>query len=464
MQTPFTNLTFCIRTFGCQMNKHDSERISGMLEGLGALAVESIEEADIVAFMTCCVREAADTRLYGQVASLKNVPLRAGSPLSKRIVAVGGCIGQRDGELLVEKLPHLDVVFGTHNLASLPRLLQAAVEEGGHQVEVLDAARSFPTELPTSREHDWAAWLPITIGCNNFCTYCIVPYVRGREKSRPLEDIVEEAERYVAAGVKEITLLGQNVNSYGRDLYGSPRFAAVLDALDATGVERLRFATSHPKDLTDEVIGKFASLRSLMPALHLPVQSGSDAVLAAMNRRYTRDHYRALVAKLRDAAGDIALSTDVIVGFPGETAKDFEDTCRLVDEVGYHQVFTFIYSKREGTPAASMDDDTPREAIQARFDRLVDIVQKRAFEANQRDLGATVEVLVEGASKRDGALLSGRSPKNQTVHAPLPAGVSAERLAGSIVRVRVDEAKTWYLAGRLLDPPDAPANGAAHAS
>lgn len=451
MQTPFTNLTFCIRTFGCQMNKHDSERIAGMLEGLGALPVEAIEDADIVAFMTCCVREAADTRLYGQVASLKNVPLRTGSPLAKRIVAVGGCIGQRDGGKLVEELPHLDVVFGTHNLGSLPRLIEAAIMEGGHQVEVLDAASSFPTELPTAREHDWAAWLPITIGCNNFCSYCIVPYVRGREKSRPLEDIVAEAERYVAAGVKEITLLGQNVNSYGRDLYGSPRFDAVLDALDATGVERLRFATSHPKDLTDGVIERFAKLRSLMPALHLPVQSGSDAVLAAMNRRYTRAHYLDLVRKLRAACPGIALSTDVIVGFPGETAKDFEDTFRLVDEVGYHQVFTFIYSKREGTPAAKMEDSTPREVVQERFDRLVDLVQTRAFEANQADLGSVVDVLVEGASKRDGGLLAGKSPKNQTVHAPVSSGSTAEELAGSIVPVRIDEARTWYLAGEVVD-------------
>ena len=413
MQTPFTNLTFCIRTFGCQMNKHDSERIAGMLEGLGALPVEAIEDADIVAFMTCCVREAADTRLYGQVASLKNVPLRTGSPLAKRIVAVGGCIGQRDGEKLVEELPHLDVVFGTHNLGSLPRLIEAAVEEGGHQVEVLDAASSFPTELPTAREHDWAAWLPITIGCNNFCSYCIVPY--------------------------------------GRDLYGAPRFDAVLDALDATGVERLRFATSHPKDLTDGVIERFAKLRSLMPALHLPVQSGSDAVLAAMNRRYTRAHYLDLVRKLRAACPGIALSTDVIVGFPGETAKDFEDTFRLVDEVGYHQVFTFIYSKREGTPAAKMEDSTPREVVQERFDRLVDLVQTRAFEANQADLGSVVDVLVEGASKRDGGLLAGKSPKNQTVHAPVPSGSTAEALAGSIVPVRIDEARTWYLAGEVVD-------------
>lgn len=450
MHTSLMNMTFCVRTFGCQMNKHDSERISGMLEALGALMVDTVEQADILIYMTCCVREAADTRLYGQVASMKNVPLRPGTPLSKRIIAVGGCIGQRDGEELTRKLPHLDVVFGTHNLASLPRLLEGVIADGGHQVEVLDASSSFPTELPTAREHSWAAWLPITIGCNNFCSYCIVPYVRGREKSRPLEDIVAEAERYVASGVKEITLLGQNVNSYGRDLYGSPRFAQVLDALDKTGIERLRFATSHPKDLSDEVISKFGNLRSLMPALHLPVQSGSDAVLAAMNRRYTVEHYRQLVGKLRDACPDIALSTDIIVGFPGETQKDFDDTARLVDEVGYHQVFTFIYSKREGTPAAKIVDNTPHEVIQNRFDELVEIVQKHAFELNQTDLGTTVDVLVEGVSKRDENLLSGKSPKNQTVHAPIPAGKTIDDLCGRIVPVSVTEAKTWYLSGDVV--------------
>ena len=450
MHTSLMNMTFCVRTFGCQMNKHDSERISGMLEALGALMVDTVEQADILIYMTCCVREAADTRLYGQVASMKNVPLRPGTPLSKRIIAVGGCIGQRDGEELTRKLPHLDVVFGTHNLASLPRLLEGVITDGGHQVEVLDASSSFPTELPTAREHSWAAWLPITIGCNNFCSYCIVPYVRGREKSRPLEDIVAEAERYVASGVKEITLLGQNVNSYGRDLYGSPRFAQVLDALDKTGIERLRFATSHPKDLSDEVISKFGNLRSLMPALHLPVQSGSDAVLAAMNRRYTVEHYRQLVGKLRDVCPDIALSTDVIVGFPGETQKDFDDTARLVDEVGYHQVFTFIYSKREGTPAAKIVDNTPHEVIQNRFDELVEIVQKHAFELNQADLGTTVDVLVEGVSKRDENLLSGKSPKNQTVHAPIPVGKTIDDLCGRIVPVSVTEAKTWYLSGDVV--------------
>ncbi|MCI9261025.1 tRNA (N6-isopentenyl adenosine(37)-C2)-methylthiotransferase MiaB [uncultured Adlercreutzia sp.] len=451
MSSVFEGATFCIHTFGCQMNKHDSERVAGMLEGLGALPVDTIEEADIVAFMTCCVREAADTRLYGQVASMKNIPVRDGSSFSKRLIAVGGCIGQRDGEKLTEQLPHLDVVFGTHNLGSLPGLLTAAAQEGGHRVEVLDAAEDFSSSLPTDREQDWAAWLPITVGCNNFCTYCIVPYVRGREKSRALEDIAQEAQSYVDAGVKEITLLGQNVNSYGRDLYGAPRFADVLDAVDATGIERLRFATSHPKDLTDEVIARFGTLRSLMPALHLPVQSGSNRILKAMNRRYTREHYLELIEKLRAVVPDIALSTDIIVGFPGETEEDFMETYRLVEEVGYHQVFTFIYSKREGTPAAEMEDDTPREVIQDRFDRLVDLVQRKAFEANQSEQGRTVPVLVEGTSKRDDGILAGRSPKNQTVHAPLPLGVAIDDLIGTTVPVTIDEARTWYLAGTVAD-------------
>lgn len=450
MQHTFSNTTFCIRTFGCQMNKHDSERICGMLEGLGSLQVDSYEEADMVIFMTCCVREAADVRLMGQVASMKNLPIRKGSKLSKRLIAVGGCIGQRDGEKLTDRLSHLDVVFGTHNLRSLPTLLEAALEQGGHHVEVLESADSFPTDLPTTREHSWAAWLPITIGCNNFCSYCIVPYVRGREKSRSIEEVVAEAQEYVAVGVREITLLGQNVNSYGRDLYGSPRFANLLDALNDTGIARLRFATSHPKDLTDEVIERFGSLSSLMPALHLPVQSGSNAILKAMNRNYTREHYLELIAKLRSVCPGIALSSDIIVGFPGETEQDFEETYRLVEQVGYNQVFTFIYSKREGTPAAKLPDDTPHEVIQERFDRLVELVQKKAWESNQGEAGKTIDVLVEGTSKRDQAMLSGKSPKNQTVHARLPEGITADELAGTIVSVKVDQAKTWYLSGTVV--------------
>ncbi|MEG1516738.1 MAG: tRNA (N6-isopentenyl adenosine(37)-C2)-methylthiotransferase MiaB [Raoultibacter sp.] len=450
MQYPLLEKTFCVRTFGCQMNKHDSERICGTLEALGALPVETYEDADIVIFMTCCVREAADVRLMGQVASLKNLPLRTKAPVSKRIIAVGGCIGQRDGEKLVEALPHLDVVFGTHNLASLPHLLESALEEGGHHVEVREESTDFPTDLPSDREHEWSAWLPITIGCNNFCTYCIVPYVRGREKSRPLEDIAAEAQALVASGVKEITLLGQNVNSYGRDLYGQSRFANVLDAVHESGIARIRFATSHPKDLSDEVIERFATLPNLMPALHLPVQSGSNRILQAMNRGYTREHYLALIEKIRAACPGIALSSDIIVGFPGETEQDFQDTYDLVKQVGYGQVFTFIYSKREGTPAANMHDDTPHAVIQARFDRLLALVQEMAWKQNQAEQDCVVEVLVEGASKRDPHVLSGRSPKNQTVHAPVPESISPNRMAGTLVSVRVSEAKTWYLTGDIV--------------
>ena len=446
----FMGLTFHVQTFGCQMNKHDSERVTGMLESLGSSCVETIEDADVVVFMTCCVREAADVRLLGQVASMKNVPLRKGSPLEKRIIAVGGCIGQRDGDKLFGELPHLDVVFGTNNLASLPGMLKGVLEGDRHVVETLEESESFPTDLPITRENSWAAWLPITIGCNNFCTYCIVPYVRGREKSRTLEDIVDEAKRYVSAGVKEITLLGQNVNSYGRDLYGKPRFADVLEAVADTGIERLRFATSHPKDLTDEVIAKFGTLDALMPALHLPAQSGSDAILKAMHRSYTVEHYLGLIEKLRAVKPGISLSTDIIVGFPGETEQDFMGTYRLVEEVGYSQVFTFIYSKREGTPAASYFDDTPREVIQERFDRLREVVERGAYDFNQAQKGHVVDVLIEGASKKDSRIATGHSPENINVHAPIPEGAVLEDLVGRIVPVKIEEARTWYLRGTMV--------------
>lgn len=444
--------TYHVIVYGCQMNKHDGERIAGMLDSLGATRVETIEESDIVVFVTCCVREAADVRLMGQAASLKNVPLRENAPVSKRLVAIGGCIGQRDSGELLEKLKHIDVVFGTFNLASLPRLLEQSLLTGEPMVEVLDSADEFPTSLPSQREHAWAAWLPISIGCNNFCTYCIVPHVRGREKSRPIEDVVRDAENYIADGVKEITLLGQNVNSYGRDLYGEPRFAELLRRISATGVERIRFATSHPKDLNDDVIHAFAELDNLMPALHLPVQSGSNRILKAMNRRYTREHYLNIVKRIREVCPNIALSTDVIVGFPGETEEDFQLTYDLIEEVGYHQVFTFIYSPREGTPAAKMmlEDDTPREVIQERFQRLVDLVQEGAYAANQSESGETIQVLVEGSSRRDESMLTGRSPKNQTVHAKIPEGMDIESLKGEFVTVKVNEAKTWYLSGEVI--------------
>ena len=447
MHTPFTNLTFCIRTFGCQMNKHDSERIAGMLEGMGALQVDAIEDADIVAFMTCCVREAADTRLYGQVASLKNVPLRAGTPLSKRIVAVGGCIGQRDGEKLVDELKHLDVVFGTHNLGSLPRLLEAALEEGGHQVEVLDAASSFPTELPTAREHEWAAWLPITIGCNNFCSYCIVPYVRGRERSRAPEDIIREIEELVKNGVVEIMLLGQNVNSYGKNLESPITFAELLRRVERIeGLKRIRFMTSHPKDLSDELIEVMASSKKICRHLHLPLQSGSSEILKKMNRHYTKEQYLELTERIRKAVPDISLTTDIIVGFPGETEEDFEETLEVVRKVRYDSAFTFIYSKRTGTPAAAMENQVPEEVVKERFDRLLAEVQAISAQVCGRDVHTVQEVLVEEPDSHVEGLVTGRMSNNTIVHFP-----GGKELIGKIVKVYLKESKGFYYMGSLVD-------------
>jgi tRNA-2-methylthio-N6-dimethylallyladenosine synthase len=437
--------TYLIRTFGCQMNKHDSERVAGMLAEQGLTPVETAEEADVVVFMTCCVRENADERLRGQVHSLKSV--KAGRP--GQLIAVGGCIGQRDGETLLRQIPHIDVVFGTHNIAHLPALLDSAQRQRLPQVEVLSESSDFSSDLPTEREHPWHAWVPITVGCNNFCTYCIVPYVRGRERSRSVEDIVKEVEGLVSEGVLEVTLLGQNVNSYGRDLYGEERFAEILRAVAATGVPRIRFATSHPKDLSPDTIAAMVEVPAVMPYLHLPVQSGSDSILKAMNRHYTKASYLDLIGKIRAAVPGLALSTDVIVGFPGETDEDFENTLDVMRAGRFDQAFTFIYSPRDGTPAARMEARVPREVSQKRFDRLVEIVQRSALDNSTGYVGTVQPVLFESVSKRDESMLAGRAPSNRMVHVRVPAGHHAEEYTGRILDVEIEEAQTWFLSGRL---------------
>ena len=444
--------TYYVRTFGCQMNLHDSERVAGVLDQCGCICVDDPDEADIVVFMTCCVREKADQHLYGQASAMVSAPT---PPSGRRVVAIGGCIAQRDGERIREHVACADVVFGTSAISSLPGLLADAFAGDGSRAEVdtVEEGRSFSTDLPSHRASAFHAWVPIMTGCNNFCTYCIVPYVRGREKSRTMESVVAEVERLVADGVREVTLLGQNVNSYGRNIYGEPRFAELLRRVAATGVERIRFTSSNPKDLSDETIRAMAELDAVMPHLHLAVQSGSTRVLKAMNRSYTREEYLALVARLREAMPELALSTDIIVGFPGETEEDFQDTLSLVREAAFSSAFTFIYSRRPGTPAAKMPDDTPREVIQDRFDRLAALVADQAHEANQADLGGLVSVLVEGVSKRDGDVLVGHSEKNQTVHFLLPEGRSVDDYVGSIVDVRVEEARTWYLRGSVEGEP-----------
>lgn len=438
--------TYHVRTFGCQMNKHDSERMAGLLEAEGLTRAETPDTADVVVFNTCCVREHADERLYGQVASLKSLKT-GGRP--GPLIAVGGCIGQRDGEALLRRLPHVDVVFGTHNVSHLPALLDTAARVRGSVVEILDESADFASDLPGRREHPWHAWVPITVGCDNFCSYCIVPHVRGRERSRPFEEVVAECERLAGEGVLEITLLGQNVNSYGRDLYGAPRFAELLGAAAGSGVPWVRFLTSHPKDLSAGTIAAMAAAPEVCRYLHLPVQSGSDRVLEAMNRRYTQADYLALVSRLYDAMPDLALSTDVIVGFPGETELDFEQTLRVVGTARFDQAFTFIYSPREGTPAASLPDRVPPAEARDRFDRLVAAVQASALAKNLPYAGTTQRVLIEGPSKRDSGMLVGRTATNKVVHAPLPEGAASDALAGTFAEVEIEEAQTWFLLGRL---------------
>jgi tRNA-2-methylthio-N6-dimethylallyladenosine synthase len=438
--------TYFVRTFGCQMNKHDSERIAGLLETqLGLTPTQTPEQADVVVFNTCAVREGAEERLRGHVSSLKAAKRENPDVL----IAGGGCIGQRAGEMLLSSLPHVDVVFGTHNIERLPELLETAATSRLPQIETLERGVVFASDLPSHREHPWHAWLPITVGCDNFCTYCIVPYVRGRERSRSREDIVAEAERLVADGVVEITLLGQNVNSYGRDRYGEPRFAEVLRAVAATGIRRLRFVTSHPKDLSDDTIAVMAAEPAICRSLHLPVQSGSTRLLGAMNRRYTKEQYLALVDRLYAAMPDLSLSTDVIVGFPGETDADFAETMEVVGHCRYDQAFTFLYSAREGTPAARLSDTVPADIAQERFDRLVTAIQASAHRKNQALIGSVQEILIEGGSRRDSSVITGRTAGNKVVHTAAPDSVTPTSLAGRFATVRIEEAQTWFLTGAI---------------
>lgn len=443
--------TYFVRPFGCQMNMHDAERVCGLLEAQGCIQASNIETADIVVFMTCCVRENADDRLYGQASSLGKLRAPASG---KRIVAVGGCLAQRDGQTIRKHAKNVNVVFGTQTISRLPELIVEALHDTNNELhmDIEGDPMSFSTELPSKRESKYQAWVPIMTGCNNFCSYCIVPYVRGREHSRELEDVVAECQRLVDDGVREITLLGQNVNSYGQDRYGSLRFAELLEKVAETGIDRIRFTSSHPKDLSDETIEAMAKLDSVVPHLHLAVQSGSTRILKAMNRKYTREQYIELARRIKTAMPNISLTTDIIVGFPGETEEDFLETMSLVDEVDFDSAYTFIYSAREGTPAAKMQQNATHEEIQDRYERLLSLIQKHSLEANQRTLNQTVEVLVEGASKQNEAVLVGHSAKNQTVHFA-PAGYTTDELVGKLCDVKVNTAKTWYLQGDLVGEP-----------
>jgi tRNA-2-methylthio-N6-dimethylallyladenosine synthase len=430
--------TYFITTYGCQMNEHDSERLAGMLEAEGYDKATSPDEASVVLFNTCCIREKADTRLYGQLGHIKAIKDRR--PDLK--IVVGGCLAQKDQALIQQKAPYVDVVLGTHNLASLPRLLRAS--EDGPSFEILEQTEVFPSALPARRSSPWHAWVSISIGCNNSCTFCIVPAVRGKEVSRRVGDIAHEVHGLVDDGVVEVTLLGQNVNSYGRDLDGSPMFAHLLRELDRIpGLERVRFTSPHPKDFKADTVAAMAECRSVCEHIHLPVQAGSDAVLKRMKRAYSRTKYLEKLQMVRDAIPDVAVTTDIIVGFPGETEAEFDDTMSLVVEARYDAAYTFQYSSRPMTEAADLPGHLPKEIVQERFDRLAALQTEISHDQNRKLVGTTQEVLVEGSSKKDNGKLTGRTRTNKLVHFGDDGSTT-----GSLRMVAITDAHPHFLEGR----------------
>ena len=439
---------FHIRTFGCQMNDHDSERIAGLLVADGMEPTDDPEQADVVVLNTCCIRENADNKLYGHLGRLR--ALKAARPDLQ--IAVGGCLAQKDRDLIVERAGHVDVVFGTHNLASAPGLLERARLEGPI-VEILEEHEAYPSALPARRDVDHSAWVTIQIGCDNSCAFCIVPSVRGKEVSRRLGDVVHEVEELAADGVREVTLLGQNVNSYGRDLGAGqyrPRFADLLRAVDAVdGIDRIRFTSPHPKDLRPETITAMAECAAVCEHLHLPLQAGSDRTLARMHRGYTATRYLERLAAARDAVPDLAVTTDIIVGFPGETDDDFEETLAVVDEAAFDAAFTFVFSPRPGTAAAEMVDQfVPREVAAARMERLLAVVEGHALTHHEARIGRIEDVLVDGPSKKDAGVLAGRTRQNKLVHF---TGDGIDIVAGSRAEIRITGAAPHWLRGELVD-------------
>jgi tRNA-2-methylthio-N6-dimethylallyladenosine synthase len=416
--------SYFIRTFGCQMNEHDSGRAAGLLEAAGYRRASSERDAELVLLNTCAVRENADNRLYGTLGHLKGLKDERQAAGDDLTIVVGGCLAQKDGDTVADRAPWVDVVYGTHNLGALPQLLAQADSASLPVVELVEQLETFPSALPAKREVRHHAWVAISVGCDNSCTFCIVPSLRGGEASRTMGDIVAEVQGLVADGVVEVTLLGQNVNSYGRDLAGRSQFAALLRELgEVEGLERVRFTSPHPRDFTEEVLHAMAQTPNVMPHLHLPLQSGSDRVLRLMRRSYRQRRFLHLVERTRELLPDAALSTDLIVGFPGETEADFRATLDVVAEVRFDQAFTFQYSPRPGTPAAELVDEfVPPEVVADRYQRLEPLVREHSLEAHRRLVGTTQELLVESPSKTDGARWSGRTRGHHLVHFPAPAG------------------------------------------
>ncbi len=436
--------TYEVRTYGCQMNVHDSERLSGLLESSGYTPVVEGVVPDVIVFNTCAVRENADNKLYGNLSHL--VPVKEANPGLQ--IAIGGCLAQKDQGEILRKAPWVDVVFGTHNMGALPILLERARFEQEAQIEIKEALEVFPSTLPTKRDSTYAAWVSISVGCNNTCTFCIVPALRGSEKDRRAGEILAEVEMLVAQGVLEVTLLGQNVNAYGVEFGERTAFADLLRACGKIeGLERVRFMSPHPKDFTDDVIEAMATTANVMPQLHMPMQSGSDRILQAMRRSYRQERYLGIIDRVRSAMPHAAITTDIIVGFPGETEQDFQETMHVVREARFAGAYTFQYSKRPGTPAAEMPDQIPKEVVQDRYVRLLALVNEITLQENSNLIGREVDVLIaEGEGRKDSTTerMSGRAEDSRLVHVAVGGEVSPPR-PGDVVTARITHAAPHHL-------------------
>ena len=437
------SLFYEVRTYGCQMNVHDSERISGLLESAGYAKAEG-QEADLVVFNTCAVRENADNKLYGNLGMM--LARKEKDPNFQ--IAVGGCLAQKDQNTILKKAPWVDVVFGTHNMGSLPTLLERARHNHEAQIEILESLEVFPSTLPSKRESAYAGWVSISVGCNNTCTFCIVPSLRGKEKDRRPGEILGEIQALVDEGAVEVTLLGQNVNTYGVEFGDRGAFAKLLRVCgEIEGLERVRFTSPHPAAFTEDVIEAMAETHNVMPQLHMPLQSGSDSILKAMRRSYRAEKYLGILDRVRELIPNAAITTDIIVGFPGETEADFEATLEVVRKSRFASAFTFQYSKRPGTPAAEMEGQVPQEVVQERYERLLELVNAIAWEENQKLTGSDVEVLVAtGEGKKDSQTnrMTGRARDNRLVHFEIPEGAETPR-PGDVVTVTVSRAAPYFL-------------------
>ncbi|MDY0234500.1 MAG: tRNA (N6-isopentenyl adenosine(37)-C2)-methylthiotransferase MiaB [Gudongella sp.] len=436
---------FLINTSGCQMNEHDSEKIAGILEGMGYGPTLDRYEADIIIFNTCAVRKSAEDKVFGQLGEYKELKKKR----PETIIGICGCMMQREDirDYFLSKHKHIDLVFGTNNIHKLPQLIQRQLETNKTVIDIVEDTREIEENINADRKYSYKAFVDINYGCDNYCTYCIVPYTRGRERSRDPKIIIDEIVGLAKNGCKEITLLGQNVNSYGNTLdteYTFPKLLEEINGID--GIERIRFMTSHPKDFSDDLIESYRTLDKLCPHLHLPVQSGSNRVLKAMNRKYTREEYLNKIDKIKELLPNVALTTDIIVGFPGETEEDFEQTIDLVKKIQYDSAYTFLYSIREGTIAAKMKDQIPDDIKHKRFQLLVDTLNEIGLKHNQKLIGTTQRVLVEEISKNDKTVLSGRAESSKLVHFK-----ADKSLIGKIVDVKIDSVNTFTLHGFIID-------------